>query len=117
MKIDTSKSPETKKNCSTCKWHDGFTWACLNGESPFCADFTSAALCDFFCNPELTCKVWEQDNEYVKLKDLFELIDVLSANLANVDKNKYFTTDQVRYMMQKLKVEVIDMLKEENDAC
>ena len=105
MKIDTSKSPETKKNCSTCKWHDGFTWACLNGESSFCADFT---------NPELTCKVWEQDNEYVKLKDLFELIDVVSANLATVDKNKYLTTDQVRYMMQKLKVEVIDMLKEES---
>lgn len=109
MKIDSEKSPETKKNCSTCKWHDEFTWACLNGESPF-SDFT-------FTTPELTCEVWAQGNEYVKLKDLFELIDVLSANLANVDKNKYFTTDQVRYMMQKLKVEVIDMLKEENDAC
>lgn len=28
------------KSCKTCKWHDDFTWACFNGDSPNRADFT-----------------------------------------------------------------------------
>ena len=26
--------------CETCCWHDSFSWACFNGNSPYCADFT-----------------------------------------------------------------------------
>lgn len=26
--------------CKNCEWHDDFTWACCNGDSENCADFT-----------------------------------------------------------------------------
>ncbi len=29
------------KSCKGCKWHDDFTWACFNGESPYRADFVN----------------------------------------------------------------------------
>lgn len=29
-----------KNNCEHCRWHDDFSWACSNGDSPYCADFT-----------------------------------------------------------------------------
>ena len=34
------ESSEIKKTCETCDWHDAFTWACCNGDSPYRADFT-----------------------------------------------------------------------------
>ena len=44
-----------KKCCGTCKWHDDFSWACFNGDSENCADFT---------DPEDSCECWEKiDNE------------------------------------------------------
>lgn len=43
------------KSCSTCKWHDGFSWVCYNGLSERRADFT---------DPEDVCKEWEKrENE------------------------------------------------------
>lgn len=29
------------KCCVGCKWHEEWTWACFNGESPYCADFVN----------------------------------------------------------------------------
>ena len=44
-----------EKSCSTCKWHDGFSWVCYNGLSERRADFT---------DPEDVCKEWEKrENE------------------------------------------------------
>lgn len=37
------------KCCGTCKWHDDFSWACFNGDSENCADFT---------DPEDSCPFW-----------------------------------------------------------
>lgn len=39
------------KSCSTCKWHDSFSWVCYNGLSERRADFT---------DPEDMCKEWEK---------------------------------------------------------
>lgn len=41
---------EYEKCCGSCRWHDDFTWACFNGDSPNCADFT---------DPEDSCECWE----------------------------------------------------------
>lgn len=30
-----------ESKCEGCKWHDKFTWACCNGESPYVADFVN----------------------------------------------------------------------------
>lgn len=30
-----------KKCCVGCKWHEEWTWACCNGDSPYCADFVN----------------------------------------------------------------------------
>lgn len=30
-----------KKCCVGCKWHEEWTWACFNGDSPYCADFVN----------------------------------------------------------------------------
>ena len=46
-----------KKCCGTCKWHDDFSWACLNGDSENCADFT---------DPEDSCECWEKINNEPK---------------------------------------------------
>lgn len=27
--------------CEGCKWHDSYTWACMNGDSENCADFVN----------------------------------------------------------------------------
>jgi hypothetical protein len=31
-----------RQTCDTCKWHEDFTGACFNGDSPNVADFTSS---------------------------------------------------------------------------
>ena len=31
---------ENERCCGSCQWHEDFTWACFNGSSPYCADFT-----------------------------------------------------------------------------
>lgn len=28
------------KCCGNCRWHEDFNWACFNGDSEHCADFT-----------------------------------------------------------------------------
>lgn len=35
--------------CGNCAWHDDFSWACFNGDSEYCADFT---------RPTCTCDQW-----------------------------------------------------------
>lgn len=45
---------ENEKCCGSCQWHDDFTWACFNGDSLNCADFT---------DPEDSCGSWEQKSE------------------------------------------------------
>lgn len=32
---------KNEKNCGNCRWHEDFTGACFNGDSPNAADFTS----------------------------------------------------------------------------
>lgn len=39
-----------EKCCKNCRKHDDFTWACFNGDSEYCADFTE---------PECCCEYWE----------------------------------------------------------
>ena len=46
-----------EKCCGTCKWHDDFSWACFNGDSENCADFT---------DPEDSCECWEKINNEPK---------------------------------------------------
>ena len=38
---------EPERTCCTCRWHEGYTWVCFNGNSPNRADFT---------DPEDTCE-------------------------------------------------------------
>ena len=38
------------KNCSTCAYHDDFSWVCFNGYSGMCADVT---------NNDFVCDKWE----------------------------------------------------------
>jgi hypothetical protein len=38
--------------CKWCTWHDEFSWACSNGRSPYCADFT---------DEDCTCEYWERE--------------------------------------------------------
>lgn len=45
---------ENEKCCGSCRWHEYFTGACFNGDSPNCADFT---------DPEDSCECWEQKSE------------------------------------------------------
>ena len=40
-----------EKICKTCDWHDDFSWACCNGDSPYCADFT---------DDNSTCNNWRK---------------------------------------------------------
>lgn len=40
----------SEENCSTCAWHDSFSWVCFNGLSEHRADFT---------DPENTCPEWK----------------------------------------------------------
>ena len=39
----TEQEGEDMKNkcCVGCKWHEEWTWACCNGDSPYCADFVN----------------------------------------------------------------------------
>ena len=32
------------KCCVGCKWHEEWTWACFNGDSPYCADFLTLPM-------------------------------------------------------------------------
>lgn len=41
----------SEENCSTCAWHDSFSWICFNGLSEHRADFT---------DPENTCQEWKE---------------------------------------------------------
>lgn len=37
-----SKNEGMKNKCCVgCKWHEEWTWACFNGDSPYCADFVN----------------------------------------------------------------------------
>lgn len=47
-------APTMENACCTCRWHEGYTWICFNGESPNCADMT---------DPENTCECWEARTE------------------------------------------------------
>ena len=33
-----------EKCCKNCRKHDDFTWACFNGDSKYCADFTEPEM-------------------------------------------------------------------------
>lgn len=46
-----AKQTDENRCCGTCKWHEDFNWACFNGDSPYCADFTS---------PDTVCLEWEK---------------------------------------------------------
>lgn len=39
----TEQEGESMKSkcCVGCKWHEEWTWACFNGDSPYCADFVN----------------------------------------------------------------------------
>ena len=39
--------------CRNCKWHDNFSWVCLNGDSEYAADFTDDGD---------TCDKWERED-------------------------------------------------------
>lgn len=52
-------------NCGNCKWHDDFSWACCNGDSPYCADFTdNDAYCEQYEPSEQIdpWRLWEEGN-------------------------------------------------------
>lgn len=51
---------EPERTCCTCRWHEGYTWICFNGESPNCADMT---------DPEATCECWEARTEENNIGD------------------------------------------------
>ena len=42
-----------KKCCVGCKWHEEWTWACCNGDSPYCADFVNCG-CPLYEEKEKT---------------------------------------------------------------
>lgn len=42
-----------KKCCVGCKWHEEWTWACCNGNSPYCADFVNCG-CPLYEEKEKT---------------------------------------------------------------
>lgn len=52
--LENLETQNMKKECSTCVWHDGYTWVCFNGNSEYRADFT---------DPENTCPAWEERKE------------------------------------------------------
>lgn len=41
------------KCCVGCKWHEEWTWACCNGDSPYCADFVNCG-CPLYEEKEKT---------------------------------------------------------------
>lgn len=43
-----------EKRCENCKWHESFSWACVNGDSPKVADFT---------DNDDWCSEWEEKTE------------------------------------------------------
>ncbi len=51
---------EPERTCCTCRWHEGYTWVCFNGNSPSRADFT---------DPEDTCECWEVRTEENSIGD------------------------------------------------
>lgn len=50
-KLELGGTRVMEKNCSTCAWHDSFSWVCFNGLSEHRADFT---------DPENTCQEWKE---------------------------------------------------------
>lgn len=42
------------KNCTTCRWHDSFSWDCLNSRSCYYTYTT---------DHEESCECWEERNE------------------------------------------------------
>ena len=42
------------RECGFCKWWDGFTWICCNGDSEECAGETW---------PDQSCPQWEGEEE------------------------------------------------------
>lgn len=52
--LDLGGTRVMENACCTCRWHEGYTWICFNGESPNCADMT---------DPENTCECWEARTE------------------------------------------------------
>lgn len=40
-------------SCKNCKWHESFSWACFNGDSPYVADFT---------DNDNWCDSWEKED-------------------------------------------------------
>lgn len=42
------------KSCQNCRFHEEFTGACFNADSPYCADFTDS---------ENVCEGWEKNEE------------------------------------------------------
>lgn len=42
--------------CNGCKWWDDFTWACFNGDSPYCADFVNCGCKHFEREKENVCQ-------------------------------------------------------------
>ena len=49
MTMETEK--KMRKKCSTCRWHDPFSWVCCNGDSPFRAFITD--------KDKSSCEAWE----------------------------------------------------------
>jgi hypothetical protein len=50
-KLEEEQMEHSEENCSTCAWHDSFSWVCFNGLSEHRADFT---------DPENTCPEWKE---------------------------------------------------------
>lgn len=46
------------KCCKNCKWHDSFSWVCVNGDSDYVADFTME---------DDVCEEWEEDETLSEL--------------------------------------------------
>lgn len=51
---------EKDAKCKNCKYHDDFTWACFNSNSPYRADFTDN---EFVCG----CYEWRNEDDREKL--------------------------------------------------
>lgn len=45
-----------EENCGECRWHEDFTGACFNGDSPHVADFT---------DDEQSCPAFERKEQEI----------------------------------------------------
>lgn len=56
-----------ERTCRTCAWHDSFSWACFNGDSPYRADFTQN---------EQKCRFWElQKPQNAEIAEIAESVE------------------------------------------